>query len=58
MSNNISIADFNRNWTFFIRKIEKDLPGKFKCSSFSCPGCTDWLDADRENRKLYNFSQD
>ena len=60
MSDNISVDDFNRKWTFFIRKIKttdgRDLPSRFDCSSLCNPGCTDWLDADRPKRN--NFKPD
>ena len=67
MSDNISIDDFNREWTFFMRKIEGDyymynerereyFENRFECGSFSCPGCNDWLDADCSNRNFYNWN--
>ena len=61
MSDNISIDDFNQNWAFFMREIEAPswspftIECRFECSSFSCSGCNDWLDADRPNRKFQNW---
>ena len=43
------INDFGSGWAFYIRKMG-DVYGKFPCSKFSCPGCSDWLDCDRQNR--------
>ena len=51
MSDYISIADFNRNWNFFMRKVGR-FSSAFKCSLFSCSGCDDWLDAESPNRNF------
>ena len=53
----VSIDQFNQGWNFFTKKIAGPGFGKFPCSSFSCSGCDDWLDADNQNRnvdKLYS----
>ena len=56
----VSIDQFNQGWNFFIKKINvSGFPkwGEFPCSSFLCPGCDDWLDANNQNRnvdKLYS----
>ena len=53
----VSIDQFNQGWNFFAKAIKYDggnvaFPGKFPCSSFSCSGCDDWLDADNQNRNV------
>ena len=63
MSDNISVDDFNQNWTFFMKKIKKDLlsvfhcvefcEARFECGSFFCRGCDHWLDADLPNRTVF-----
>ena len=57
MSDNISIEDFKRNWTFFMRDIEDGhfdiaYEGRFECRLFSCSGCDDEL----PNRNFYNWT--
>ena len=61
MSDNITIYDFSRGWTFFIRSnddyiIPNIFDGPYDCSSFNCSGCNDWLDYYRTNRKFDNFN--
>ena len=59
--NYVSIDQFNQGWKFFAKEISKayngevEFPGKFACSSFSCSGCDDWLDADNQNRNVNKF---
>ena len=55
MSDYVTISEFSKGWKIFIEKIthyrEKKW-GTFPCSAFSCSGCDDWLDADKENRNV------
>ena len=52
MANYVSINEFNQGWKFFAKKMGNWEYGKFPCSSFSCSGCDDWLDADNQNRNV------
>ena len=55
MADYVSVDQFSEGWNFFIKKIYEDEEyrwGKFPCSSFSCSGCDDWLDADNQNRNV------
>ena len=54
MSNYASINEFSQGWNFFTKNIDGDW-GKFPCSEFACSGCDDWLDADNQNRNVYEL---